>query len=307
MFTLDGRCTGTYQHKPVIEAPNGLGSLTDSSGMVDSPRELCQRLEEDGYLFLPGFLDRDAVIEGRRSFLQQLAEEDMLDPDAPLMDGIMADGKNCAFVPKLAHQNKAVEAVIYSERMMALFGMLFDEPARHFDYTWVRAKGGKEGSEPTYPHYDNVYMGRGSKRLHTAWTPFGDIPYQMGGLMILEGSHRLQHLIDTYGQYDVDGVCSNLGSQPMPRTWPGGFGWYKSDAFEVQQEFGGRWLTSEYRMGDVLIFGMFTMHASMDNQTDRVRLSTDSRYQPAQDPVDNRWVGENPLGHGEAGRKEYIC
>ena len=42
---------------------------------------------------------------------------------------------------------------------------------------------------------------------------------------------------------------------------------------------------------------MYTMHASTTNTTDRWRLSADVRFQPASEPVDERWVGENPMGH----------
>ena len=40
-----------------------------------------------------------------------------------------------------------------------------------------------------------------------------------------------------------------------------------------------------------------------DNQGDRVRLSTDTRFQPA----DERWIGPNPPGHGRAGKRGRIC
>jgi hypothetical protein len=42
---------------------------------------------------------------------------------------------------------------------------------------------------------------------------------------------------------------------------------------------------------------MFTMHASLVNLSDRYRLSSDTRYQLASEPVDERWVGEKPKGH----------
>ncbi len=60
-------------------------------------------------------------------------------------------------------------------------------------------------------------------------------------------------------------------------------------------------------MGDLLTFRMNTVHASLDNRSDRIRLSTDTRYQLASEPVDERWVGENPIAHGPAGRRGMIC
>jgi hypothetical protein len=50
-------------------------------------------------------------------------------------------------------------------------------------------------------------------------------------------------------------------------------------------------------MGDVLIFGMFTLHGSLTNTSNRFRLSADTRYQRSDEPVDERWIGDNPIAH----------
>ena len=79
---------------------------------------------------------------------------------------------------------------------------------RHFDYTWCRSKPpGDDTATP--PHYDIVFMGRGTQRLYTSWTPLGDIPVEMGGLMVLENSHRLDEVKADYGTLDVDAYCTN--------------------------------------------------------------------------------------------------
>ena len=63
---------------------------------------------------------------------------------------------------------------------------------------------------------------------------------------------------------------------------------------------GTRWLTTNYKAGDVLCFAMDTVHAALDNHspTNRCRLSSDSRYQLASEPLDERWNGPDPLAHG---------
>ena len=50
-------------------------------------------------------------------------------------------------------------------------------------------------------------------------------------------------------------------------------------------------------MGDALLFGMYTMHGSLTNTTNRYRLSCDTRYQLASEPADERWIGAKPKGH----------
>ena len=44
-----------------------------------------------------------------------------------------------------------------------------------------------------------------------------------------------------------------------------------------------------------------------DNTTRTIRLSSDTRYQLASEPVDERWIGEHPIAHGVAGKRGKIC
>ena len=62
-----------------------------------------------------------------------------------------------------------------------------------------------------------------------------------------------------------------------------------------------------YCPGDVVVFHIGTIHGGLDNQSRRVRLSTDSRYQRASELADERWTGENPIGHGADARRGIIC
>jgi hypothetical protein len=55
------------------------------------------------------------------------------------------------------------------------------------------------------------------------------------------------------------------------------------------------------------MFNMTLVHGSLDNHTDRFRLSTDTRYQLTAEPADERWVGEKPPGHANAMRRGRVC
>jgi ectoine hydroxylase-related dioxygenase (phytanoyl-CoA dioxygenase family) len=151
-------------------------------------------------------------------------------------------------------------------------------------------------------------MGRGTDKLYTAWTPLGDIPWELGGLMILENSHHLETIKNSYGCKDVDRYCANRKTAYLyasnQKWWDGAL---SKNPVSLRCKYGGRWLSSEFEAGDVLIFGMFTIHASLDNRSPSIRLSSDSRYQLASEPVDERWVGSNPIGHSTAAKKGQIC
>ena len=66
-----------------------LGVLTQSS--ADEPPELLrQRLEQDGYLYLPQLLQRENVLRGRQHVLDSFAEKGgILTDTAPVEDGVL--------------------------------------------------------------------------------------------------------------------------------------------------------------------------------------------------------------------------
>ena len=79
----------------------------------------------------------------------------------------------------------------------------------------------------------------------------------------------------------------------------------QKNSVEVQRQFGGRWLTIDFQAGDLLIFTMHTIHCSLHNQSpdNRIRLSIDTRYQPAIDQVDERWIGDDLIAHSDAAKR----
>ena len=107
---------------------------------------------------------------------------------------------------------------------------------------------------------------------------------------------------------DVDSYCANKRTAALyasgKKYWSGAL---SRNPVSLRSRYGSRWLSTEFKAGDVLIFSMFTIHASLDNHSSAIRLSTDSRYQLASEPVDERWVGSNPIGHSLAGRRSRIC
>lgn len=288
-------------------SPEKFGWLEDSSGLLHAPLAMRARARSEGYLFLRGFFEREQVLEARRSLLQPLADEGKLDPSADLMDGELAPGASPPFRPDLAQGNEALHRVIYGPRVMSFWDGFFGEPSRHFDFTWLRAVGPGLG---TVPHCDIVYMGRGTRDLWTMWTPLGDVSLEQGGLLLLERSHQHERLNENYGRKDVDAFCENRPANE--RTRRGGNirqgGWLSREPLRLQAALRGRWLTCpDFRAGDLLAFPVFTVHGSLDNQTNRVRLSSDSRYQKASEPADERWVGDDPPAHGERGKRGVIC
>lgn len=284
-----------------LERSDGLWNDGDAAG-------LRERMKQDGYLYLPDILNTENVLEVRRLVTDRLAAEGLLNPAYPSMDAICIDNVDVKFRPDLTENNPALHRLLYEGELVKFFTEFLGEPVRHFDFTWFRAISPGKG---TQPHCDIVYMGRGTQKLFTSWVPMGEVPLSLGGLMILEKSHLQSGKISNYLSRDVDEFCLNQTSgegssqEKKERTWGGEL---SKNPVKLREKLGGRWLTSsQFNPGDVLIFTMHTVHASLDNQTQAFRFSSDSRYQAASEPADERWIGVNPIGHSLAGKRGRIC
>jgi hypothetical protein len=296
----------TMQGRPVAEA----ALMRDGTSLLGDPDAISHRMATEGYLYLPGYLGRERVEAARRVFVDALAGDGLLEPGTDPMDGVLRAGA----VPRspggrlqtLFRDWRPVHDVLYGGPMIGFFEGLFGESVRHYDFTWTRQIG---PGLATPAHSDVVYMGRGTHELFTAWTPMGDNGFDLGGLVVLEGSHNHAGLAKGYFRQDVDAFCENRpDSTGWGKAWGTG-GHLRAGPEQLRRGLGAeRWVTANYRMGDVVLFSVYTVHGGTDNRTTRrIRLSTDTRYQRASAPADERWIGPAPIGHGLAARRGVIC
>ena len=289
-------------------APTHLGFLRDTTPGADSIPALRERMQEEGYLFLRGFWERERVQAVRDSLTAQLERLGMLRPGSPRDEARGIPGREVgrAMGNPLDQHDPKLRELLFGERMLSFLREFLGGPVRHFDFVWFRTKGHGHGSPI---HCDLVYMSRGTNQLYTAWVPLGDIPLALGGLLVLEGSHRRAAELQSYLSRDVDTYCENHDDAPdyvAGRKWWDGT--LSRNPLALQQSLGGRWLTAEeFKLGDVVFFNMTLVHGSLDNTTDQIRLSTDTRYQLASEPIDERWVGAKPPGHSTAMKRGRVC
>lgn len=174
----------------------GSGKVSSSGGKlgvlrrsgVDLPeRELRDRFDTDGYLFLPGLIPRAAI---DTAYAQARGE-------------LESTGKWPGGLFSAAWRSQAdVMRVAEAPELASVCSRLFGGEAASYPFKWLRT--GQPGDGTGF-HVDNVYMARGSTKLTTAWIPLHNTPYELGGLCVLEGSHRLpgfEHFRNTYGQHD---------------------------------------------------------------------------------------------------------
>ncbi len=185
----------TAQGRPVDRSAPALGPLRRTASDTLDARLLRAGLENDGYIYLVGFLAREEVLAARHDILVRLAAAGFLDEGSDPDEARPSADAGRSMLSDIAWASKPLQELLYSGRMMGLYEALFEVPVRHFDFTWLRAYPPGRG---TAPHMDNVFMSRGSSRLLSAWVPLGDIDTSLGGLAVLEGSHRLDDIRRSY-------------------------------------------------------------------------------------------------------------
>lgn len=270
-------------------SPEAMGELRDSSDALHDPQELRLRMAQDGYVFIRGLFPREEIIAARREILLKYAIIGEIDDwNHPLLDAIESRDSyrmhvNVRALSQSIRKGAHYQRITYHPELIGYYERLLGTAVRYYDFLWPRLVRPGEGCGL---HYDAPYMNRGTiDELFTSWIPLGDISRQEGALIILEGSHLHEELRQNYALRDVD-------KEPL--------GWFSTDPVKTQRKWGGRWLTTDFKAGDMLSFGMCTMHGALDNHSPvgRCRLSSDSRYQSAEAEIDHRWIGEEPEAHG---------
>ena len=92
------------------------------------------------------------------------------------------------------------------------------------------------------------------------------------------------------------------GAGSIQHIWIGAVSDKASDVKNIANPLNECRLIVDY--GDIVIFGMTCLHATLDNLTPDYRLSLDMRFQSADEPVDPRFQGQHPLAH--SGRDKTV-
>jgi hypothetical protein len=254
--------------------------MTDSTQLLGLPAPLRARFHADGYLLLRGVVDRRTALRMRECYLSRF-DSCMFAPGTDVADGIFS-----GTVPDLPEYGTAghpafdfvrtaqFDVFTRDPALLHLAEQLLDAPAkltprrilRHFH------RGDRKASRA---HVDYDYMNQGTDRLVTMWIPLGDCPIECGGLIYLEGSHRVvpERLDElrpiTDRPHDHRPVCYDLAL--------------------TARVLGGRWLWTKFQAGDLVVHSPHLVHASLDNVSDVMRVSADLRFYPTDEVVDPRW------------------
>lgn len=272
-----------------------LGPLTETSGPLPDGATLRGGLERDGYLLLRGLIDPGEIQAARDEVFARLGEVGEI--AEPVADGVFSgDSRRDVLYRdrgefwKSVNEGPALRRVTNGRALTDTMTTVFGEAARGFDYLFLRAV---PGGRFTHMHCDAGFFTRATERVLTCWIAFTDIDLDRGPLFVVEGSHDFPDIRDHFQGFDV---VRNGDRKASIDSHPADFA----------RDRETRLLTAHFRPGDVLVFGMYTVHGALEHHAadNRVRLTADVRYQPAAEPLDPRYFGSDPGGTTGAGYGE---
>ncbi len=237
----------------------------NSTAVLDDGRELNQRMQRDGYLFIQGLLPPQVLESLRQQVLTIERDAGWVKDDTPLRDAV-ADLNGFCVEPEPAYNNvyynlyklADFHALQHRPELKNLFERMLGEPVLAHPRIIMRTIFPQREAYTTPPHQDFIPI-QGTPDTFTTWIPLGDLPPIMGGLQLAEGSHA-------HGVYEFE---PSLGAGAM----------------EVTDPLKGRWRNSPFKQGDVLIFHSMTVHQGVPCQGTSLRISVDARYQKISDPI----------------------
>ncbi len=252
-----------------------------SNDILCSPEAMKARLMEEGYLFFKNMIDPGHIESLRAEILDLYRQNEWVMRGTDPMEGRVDVGKSCAEgeppyleVYRQLYALRSFHAIAHAPAMMGAMEKLINGKVLPHPSKVARMSFPQSDRHTTPIHQDFVHF-QGSFYTLTCWTPLSDCPVELGGLAI------------------------------HPRPWSEeifnhrfslGAGMLKIDEDQLQ----GSWHTTNYEIGDALIFHSLTVHKALPNQTDEImRISLDNRYQAATDVINDRQLQPHLSGSGQ--------
>lgn len=243
--------------------------LRESTHLLRDPATLRRRFRDDGYLFLRGVMPRDALDRTLGAVLAEVEKAGWLLPGTDPRDRLADPAKACA-EPMAAYRAvydrvfrlEAFHALPHAPELAAVMRRILDDddllihPRKITRMIFPVERGQPDFTTPAHQDYSAV---QGSAETCSVWIPLHDCPIDQGSLMAAEGTHR-------DGMY---GYRLSLGA--------GGV--------EIDDPLEDRWRGADFAAGDILVFSTLLVHRGARNLSNRLRISTDCRFQRTADTI----------------------
>lgn len=245
-----------------------LAELRVSNDAIEDAEELKKRLDDEGYLFFRKLQNPDKLWNLRLEILNVCREGGWLQTRTNLAEGIVNLSRKCTEgdleYTKVYHEIYKLESFHQAGHwpiILETLKKLIASPILPLPQKIARLWFPRYTKHTTPIHQDFVHF-QGNFNTLSCWTALGDCPIELGGLAILTGSHKVGTVHDHHFSLGAGGLAIN------------------------SNQLEGKWVTTNYEIGDTLIFPSLTVHQALPNKTsNHLRISLDNRYQTTNFPI----------------------
>ena len=208
-----------------------------------------RKFEEDGYVFLPGFLSAEEIgeLNGKlESFIENVV------PGLPATDVFYEDKNDLSTLKQIMHisdYDPDFAPLLHDSKFSEIAEVLLEDKVvpRILEYFNKPPKIGK----PTPPHQDGYYFMLKPAKAVTMWMALENVDEANGCVRYVKGSHRKG--MRTHGRTQTLGFSQGIVDFGLPE--------------DMENE-----IAFPARPGDLLIHDSLTIHRADGNQTpDRTR------------------------------------
>jgi Phytanoyl-CoA dioxygenase (PhyH) len=235
-----------------------VAQLTDSTPLIGDAAALRQRYDDDGVLYLRGVIDPELMHWAEQKYRAALVAEGLIElaNEAPLWTGKATKLWRPCDVLGTTVWHEVVKQPLLNSIMRDIFDA---QPI------WIPIVAHRSSlpTGPLQPGQD-IFAGRHQDGFYNegmlftiCWMPVRDVKMDRGSFAVAPGTHKRGSLHDT-----------TLPRNAIPPDS------IRTDA----------WRSTDYRVGDVLIFNYLTAHAALPNPSNEIRMSLDIRAIPAWAP-----------------------
>ena len=258
-----------------------LAEMIDSTGLLEDPARLRERMQENGYLFLPRLVDADRATAVKREIMAILRERFIIEedgsPDPAWSGGPQPTEAEYMTVYDSIVRLPSFRGLAESPEVLNLLEAVCESPVQVWEQQLIRLvypDPEAEAAQGIGAHQDgDPKLGYKAGRFYTCWISLMEIDAEVGGLAVAPGSHRL-------------GLLQSAGTVASSTKQQGSKAGYGLDPSQLS------WATGDFAPGSAVIFHCRTAHRGLPNRSDRIRLSCDFRYQPIKDTAS--WLAHTP-------------
>ena len=169
--------------------------MTASNDLLADREALRARLDDEGYLYFKGLIDRDRILALRGDILEILVNHGWIAGGDKLADAVAvgmplreADEEYFSAYDEL-QTLESFHSLAHDDDLLSAVREALGETAFPHPLKVARLVFPSEPEVSTPPHQDFL-NNQGSPALTAAWIPLGDCPMKQGTLAILRGSQR---------------------------------------------------------------------------------------------------------------------